>query len=116
MNIQSFCGVLCGLALVNPCAAFLQNMPRANAAPAAQCALDAGMFSPCNVNVREGGSMTIDMKGKNLNLVPTGPVGEMTKMRDTRTGQQWVFMSSQTGTHSVMNMATQEMILVTYNL
>ena len=31
MNIQSFCGVLCGLALVNPCAAFLQNLPRAEA-------------------------------------------------------------------------------------
>ena len=31
MNIQSICGVLCGLALVNPCAAFLQNLPRANA-------------------------------------------------------------------------------------
>ena len=33
MNIQSFCGVLVGLALVNPCAAFLQNMPRAEAGP-----------------------------------------------------------------------------------
>ena len=31
MNTQSFCGVLVGLALVNPCAAFLQNMPAANA-------------------------------------------------------------------------------------